>query len=106
MRITLEEHNENISLLRVDGKKLCYAINHGGIDETHKIIIRQSDGRNCPFIVGIGSVIHDGWASGGVEVGLIAGDDFVLDGRAALAKLTNAILEAIENLETITLEVL
>ncbi len=106
MIITLEHHTESVSLLRVDGKKLCYAMNHGGVDDTHKIIIRQSDGRNCPFIVGIGSVIHDGWASGGIEVGMIAGDDFIADGRAALAKLVNAILEAIDNLETVTLEVL
>lgn len=106
MRLTLEPHNKVVSLLRIDGKKLCYAINHGGIDDTHKIILRQSDGRVYPFIVGTGCAIHDGWAIGGIEIGSIAGDDFILDGRASAASLLNQVNAAIDNLETVTLEVL
>lgn len=85
--------------------KLCYALNHGGLSEMQSLVIRQSGGRNCIVTADGGAVFHDGWASGGIEVGVIAGDDFVLDGRAVLAKLTSKVMDAIQSLETVTLEV-
>jgi hypothetical protein len=58
-----------------------------------------------PFIVGTAMVITDE-PGDGLQVGKIAGDDFVLDGRACLATLINQIRDAIDSLEKITLEIM
>ena len=105
MKLTIEHYTDTIKILKADGKKLCFAINHGNLDETYKVALRRCNSVECVVVIGSGVCFHDSTDDNGIEVGLFAGDDFLIDGRAALAKLHNKVQSAIDNLETVTLEI-
>jgi len=105
MKLTIEP-NGATATLRVDGKKYCYCIGHDylGEDKVYSVVLKSEMGDLFPFIVGTAMKITDE-PGDGLQLGKIAGDDFVLDGRACLATLINEIRNAIDSMEKITLEI-
>lgn len=108
MRLVIQRNGSAIAQLSVDGGHLGYVLGHEVLkDSEYKVILSHyaSIGEVLPLVVGPNLRIHDGTLSGGLEIGTLCGDDFVLNGRAAVAKLVNKLDEAIDNLESIVLEV-
>jgi len=106
MKLTIDQSQDKIAVLRVDGKKFCYCVGHEylGEDKVYGVVLKSEFGDIHPFIVGTAMVITDE-PGDGLQLGKIAGDDYVIDGRASLATLINQIRDAIDNLEKITLEI-
>lgn len=106
MKMKIDPINAKVGVLRVDGKKFCYVTGYDVLcpESTYSVILRSTMGDIAPFIVGLGMEITD-IEGQGLQVGKIAGDDFVIDGRATLAKLINDLRDAIDSMETITIEV-
>jgi hypothetical protein len=106
MKLTIEQGAAAPAVLRIDGRMFCYCMGHEylGEDKQYAVVLKSEMGDLAPFIVGTAMKITDEPGEG-LQVGKIAGDDFVLDGRACLATLINQIREAIDNLEKITLEI-
>jgi hypothetical protein len=105
MKITIEPRGAT-AVLRVDGRLFCYCIGHEylGEDVTYRVELKSEFGDLLPFIVGTAMVITDE-PGDGLQVGKIAGDDYVMEGRACLAKLINQIRDAADSMEKITLEI-
>jgi hypothetical protein len=106
MKLTIEQGAAAPAVLRIDGRMFCYCMGHEylGDDKTYSVILKSEMGDLAPFIVGTAMVITDEPGEG-LQLGKIAGDDFVLDGRACLATLINQMRDAVDNLEKITLEI-
>ena len=106
MKLKIDPVNAKVAILRVDGKKYCYTMGYDVLcpETTYSVILRSVMGDIAPFVVGLGIEITDTEGQG-LQLGRIAGDDFILDGRAVLATLINDMRDAIDSLETITLEV-
>ena len=105
MRITIEPRGAT-AILRIDGRMFCYCIGHEylGEDKVYSVTLKSEFGDLMPFIVGTAMVITDE-PGDGLQVGKIAADDCVIDGRACLAKLINQIRDAADSMEKITLEI-
>ena len=108
MNLTLISNGTLIRELKVDGGHFCYCICSDAIDRgDYKIVLFRNGqtGQTLPVIAGTSISFHDGLLDGGIEIGSIHGDDFVLNGRPTLARMVNLLTLAIDNLETIRLEV-
>ena len=108
MKLIIQRNGTSVAQLSVDGGHFGYVLGHEALTDDHyKVILSHSAsiGEVLPLVVGPNLRIHDGSLTGGLEVGTLCGDDFVLNGRAAVAKLVNKLDEAIDNMESITLEV-
>jgi len=105
MKLTIEPRGAT-GILRVDGKMFAYCIGHEylGEDKVYAVVLKSEMGDLAPFIVGTAMVITDE-PGDGLQIGKIAGDDYVIDGRASLATLINQMRDAIDALEKVTLEI-
>ena len=106
MKLSISAKSATVGVLRIDGKRFCFITGYDVLcpESTYSVILRSTMGDLAPFIVGIGAEITDTEGQG-LQIGSIAGDDFVLDGRATLARLINLMRDAVDALEKITLEI-
>ena len=106
MRITIEQSRGDTGMVRIDGRSFCYCVGHNALSEdiSYNVVLKSELGDIIPVIVGAGMEITD-QPGDGLQVGKIAGDDFVIDGRACLSTLINSIRDAIDSMEIVTLEV-
>jgi hypothetical protein len=68
--------------------------------------LQKYGGELVPFIVGTDIAFHDGdYEDGGIVVGGMVSDNIIINSRPMLAKLLNAVMYAIDNLDIIELEI-
>ena len=108
MNLTILDIGKPVSKLAINGQHFAYVTGADQLkDEHYKVVLShvRSIGQTLPLLVGADLRIHDGMLPNGLQIGFMCGDDFVLNGRAALASLVNRIDLALDELEMITIDV-
>lgn len=108
MLIQLQNENKTFTTqayaIRIDGRLFGYGIQN--LSDTMPAGIYQLVMLNgYPVIMGMCNFSDEGLNDGNLVVGELVGDDFIIGTRPAFAKFCKAVIEALDNLETITVEV-